>query len=319
MDPKKGIIEQAVNAIIRPPRREYLPEELPLYLNANDEYTYIRHPLNFSNFRKQKLVGSIYVEHKKDLMDGGPCIIFLHGNASSQLEGQYLVPNFCPHGVAVYCFDFAGCGASDGDYISLGHFEKIDVELLLEFLEMTFNLGPFILWGRSMGASTAIMVRHPKLVGIIVDSAFTSIKDMCSAIAKVYNLPSLFVPAVVWFLKQNVSSIAKFDMSTVSPLEYSKIEGTVPLILGHASDDEFIPIDQGRTIFSAYSNPDKRFIHLSGGHNGRRDSNWVKQCCLFAFQKFGIIIKDFEPSKFTGLKSSEHFSNLDELLKASKK
>jgi len=310
------MIDKAVNAIIRPPRRNYDINSLPLYLDAHDENTYIRHPLNFTNTRKQKLIGSMYVDSRFDLMSGGPCVVFLHGNASSQQEGQYLVPNFCPKGVAVYLFDFAGCGQSDGEYISLGYYEKIDVELLLDFLVMSFNLGPFILWGRSMGASTSLMIRHTRLAGIIVDSAYTSIKDMCAAIAKSLDLPSLLVPAVVWFLKHNVLNKAGFDMSKVSPLDSASEEGNVPLLHGHATDDEFIPIDQARTIFSAYSNRDKQFYNLTGGHNGKRDSQWIKACCLFAFEKLGVIVQNFEPSSFYGLKASNHhFESYEELVR----
>jgi pimeloyl-ACP methyl ester carboxylesterase len=110
-------------------------------------------------------------------MDGGPCVVYMHGNASSQWEGQFLIPNLCPRGIAVFCFDFAGCGASDGEFISLGHFETMDVEFLLQSLLETFRLGPFVLWGRSMGAATSLLVRHPAVVGIVVDSAYTSIPD----------------------------------------------------------------------------------------------------------------------------------------------
>jgi hypothetical protein len=56
-----------------------------------------------------------------------PCVIYLHGNASSRLEGRALVDLLVPYDIAYCILDFAGCGLSGGDFISLGYFEKEDV------------------------------------------------------------------------------------------------------------------------------------------------------------------------------------------------
>ena len=39
-----------------------------------------------------------------------------------------------PKDIAVLSFDFAGCGNSDGDYISLGWFEAIDLKIIIKNL-----------------------------------------------------------------------------------------------------------------------------------------------------------------------------------------
>jgi pimeloyl-ACP methyl ester carboxylesterase len=313
----ESLKDKAVNAIIRPPRKHYVIEDIPLIFDAGDDNVYIRHPLNFSNERDQKIVGSIYVKEGQNLMDGGPCVIYMHGNASSQLEGQFLVPQFCPMGVAVYCFDFSGCGESEGDFISLGYYEKQDVEYLMWFLNSSFNLGPFALWGRSMGAATSVLARGPLIASIIVDSTFTSINEICAAIGKSQKLPSIAIPAVLWVLKRLVSGKAGFDMNEVSPLEAAKKPGAVPCIIGHATDDEFIPIDQGRQVFMAYSNPDKEFVHLIGGHNGRRKEEWITKCIKFVMKHFKMPCEDFKLLRFKGFNSQEdqrHFSSFNDMV-----
>ncbi|EAX99277.1 hypothetical protein TVAG_112930 [Trichomonas vaginalis G3] len=313
---EKSLVNKAVDAIIRPPRRHYDVSKLPLYLNCGDKQNYVRHPLNFSNARDQKIVGSIYLTEGQDIMNGGPCIIYMHGNASSQIEGQFLIPNFCPRGIAVYCFDFAGCGESDGDYISLGYFETLDINYLMDFLHSTFNLSPFALWGRSMGAATAVLARSQYLKCIVVDSTFTSVPDVISDIAKKQKLPSFLVPAVLWWLKNTVKGRAGFDMKDVSPLEAGSQPDAVPMIQGHATDDEFIPIDQGRQLFSAYSNPDKVFHHLHGGHNGRRNANWLTEAIKFVLSHFGANVGDVKYISYTGMQSQddEHFKDFDAMM-----
>ena len=188
------LLDRAVNALIRPPRKKYDQSSIPLILQGEDSEEYIRLPLNFITKRNVQIVGSYYYGSDMYPPGGGPCVLYLHGYASSQLEGQFLVPNLCKYGVFVYCFDFAGCGCSGGNYVSLGFYEKEDTEFIIDQLHTQLNLGPFILWGRSMGAATALLVDHPLVIGRISDSSFTSIPDMCAAIEKAYRLPPIFIP-----------------------------------------------------------------------------------------------------------------------------
>ena len=313
------LCEKAINAVIRPPRREYNPSEIPLFFRASDNKLYIRHPLNFRNSRHQKIVGSLYVMDGIDAMSNIPCVLYLHGNASCQYEGQFLVPNLCPYGIAVYCFDFAGCGASGGDYISLGYYEQQDVELVLTSLTNSFQFSKYVLWGRSMGAATAILVNHPLLVGRISDSTYTSINEVCSAIAASMGVPHLLITPALWYLRYNVSSIANFNMSTVSPEESAKTDMPVPLLIGHADDDEFIPLEQGQRVFKAYQCPDKQFFILHGGHNGKRNTDWIEKCSKFCFRVLGIQANDYKPSTSTGFIESDfvpHFGNIKEMMAA---
>ncbi|VEU41640.1 unnamed protein product [Pseudo-nitzschia multistriata] len=91
-------------------------------------------------------------------------VVYLHGNASARVE---VVPNlsFLLGQVGVFGVvgvDFTGSGKSDGDYVSLGYYERVDLECLIQYLKSVYG-GPdgddleLILWGRSMGASTALM------------------------------------------------------------------------------------------------------------------------------------------------------------------
>ena len=147
------LIQQGIEAIIRPPRSTYDLNALPNELTSNG-VNYVRYPITIRNQRNLDLHGSIYHSLDKSPMEGGPCIIYMHGNASSQLEGQFLVPNVCHHGLFVFLYDSAACGCSEGEYISLGYFESPDVEYIMNFLHTNFGFGPFVLWGRSMGAGT---------------------------------------------------------------------------------------------------------------------------------------------------------------------
>jgi pimeloyl-ACP methyl ester carboxylesterase len=55
------------------------------------------------------------------------------------------------------CFDFAGCGLSSGEYVSLGHYEKDDLTTIVAHLRSKDLVTRIALWGRSMGAVTSVM------------------------------------------------------------------------------------------------------------------------------------------------------------------
>ena len=54
-------------------------------------------------------------------------------------------------------FDFCGCGISEGKYISLGYYESEDTEEVIDYCKENFHIKKIGLWGRSMGAVTAIL------------------------------------------------------------------------------------------------------------------------------------------------------------------
>ena len=119
-----------------------------------------------------------------------PCIVYLHGNSGSRLDGLKLVNKFLPHKIAVMCFDFAGAGISDGEYLTLGLKESHDLCIILAELKKRYRpISKIVLWGRSMGAVTALLYAgkfqsnetgkyKSKVCGIIADSPFSDLKKL---------------------------------------------------------------------------------------------------------------------------------------------
>ena len=86
-----------------------------------------------------------------------PCVIYLHGNSSCRTESLMAVNLLLPQNVTVFAFDFAGSGQSEGEYISLGWYEREDVLTVTNHLRETGRVSTIGLWGRSMGAATALL------------------------------------------------------------------------------------------------------------------------------------------------------------------
>ncbi len=58
-------------------------------------------------------------------------MVYLHGNSSCRLEGAEYASQVLDMNCSLVVFDFAGCGLSEGEYISLGYYEKDDIAAVI--------------------------------------------------------------------------------------------------------------------------------------------------------------------------------------------
>ncbi len=136
-----------------------------------------------------------------------PCIIYMHGNSSCRLEGFDLVPFILRSNMTLFCFDFAGCGQSEGEFISLGWHERDDVNVIVNYLREHRKVNTVGLWGRSMGAATALLHgdRDPSIAGMVLDSAFSDLKVLVQELARTHTkVPSFLVSTAMSLIRGSV-------------------------------------------------------------------------------------------------------------------
>ncbi len=56
-----------------------------------------------------------------------PCVVYLHGNSSCRAACLDSLEVVLGVGATVFALDFAGSGQSEGEYVTLGEYEKDDV------------------------------------------------------------------------------------------------------------------------------------------------------------------------------------------------
>ena len=136
-----------------------------------------------------------------------PCIIYMHGNSSCRLEAFDLAQFILPANITLFCFDFAGCGKSEGEYISLGWHERDDVNVIVNYLRNQRKVNTVGLWGRSMGAATALLHadRDPSIAGLVLDSAFADLKQLVFELAQTHTkVPSFLVSTAMALIRGSV-------------------------------------------------------------------------------------------------------------------
>ena len=74
---------------------------------------------------------------------------------------------------------------SEGEYISLGYYERDDVHCVFEYLRSLGTVSSIGIWGRSMGAVTALMYAdtNHEIGCIVLDSPFSNLSQLCKELA----------------------------------------------------------------------------------------------------------------------------------------
>ncbi|CAK0788441.1 unnamed protein product [Prorocentrum cordatum] len=150
-----------------------------------------------------------------------PCVVYLHGNCSSRCEAVQCLPVLLPFGITVFCLDFAGSGMSDGEYISLGFHERDDLATVVDYLRASRKVTCIGLWGRSMGAATALLHadRDPSIAGLVLDSPFSDLRVLCQELVDTFTdgkVPHWLVGIALAAVRMSIQSEARSPQRTHS-------------------------------------------------------------------------------------------------------
>jgi hypothetical protein len=183
---------------------------------------------------------------------------------------------------------------SGGEYISLGHEEQKDLVVVLRHLRHSGFVSSIALWGRSMGAATAIL-RAGKdhcLAACVLDSPFSDLRKVMEEVAKKANLPGIFLDVGIEAVRREVQSRAGFDVNDVVPL-HSAPKATCPVLFGVAMDDELVLPYHAQALRDAWGG-ETHYYSFAGGHNGQRADSFVRDTVKFLVEKLHPWISDFE-------------------------
>ena len=299
-----GTYDDLWKAVIRPTRDEYQERELgPEKFEMKGKF-YKRTDFNLKNKRNHKLQCSFWEPYDEEReFERLPCVVYLHGNSSSRCEAVSEVKYLLPMNITVFAFDFSGCGKSEGDYISLGWYERDDVECVIEYLRKTNKVSTIGLWGRSMGAVTAIMYgdRDPSIAGLVLDSAFSSLKVLIEELVKErVTLPNFVLTQATKLVKSTVNKKAKFNLDEIEPIKYAE-RCFIPALFCHGKNDSFVKVHHCTELHSVYPG-DKNVIYEEGDHNSSRSKFFRDSASIFFYNTLQVAYIKEISDNYAGFK-----------------
>jgi fermentation-respiration switch protein FrsA (DUF1100 family) len=178
-------------------------------------------------------------------------MLYLHGNGLNIGANADYAVRWQRLGLSVLLFDYRGYGQSEGAFPSEAAVYQ-DADAAWRYLTEDRGIAPeeILIYGHSLGGAIAIdlAVRQPRAAGLIVESSFTSIRDMAYR-----TTPFGFLP-IDQILTQRFDSIRK-----VPRLQ-------VPVLYAHGAQDVQVPADMSEALYAATRSPKMLWISPTGGH-----------------------------------------------------
>jgi len=181
-----------------------------------------------------------------------PVLLYLHGNGGNISSNLPRVQRYHTVGFSVFLIDYRGYGLSQGRFPSEQRVYE-DAETAWRYLVEQREIDPqqLYVFGHSLGGAIALELatRQPQIPGLVVEGAFTSIRDMAVEEKGYGWLP------VNWLLTQRFNSLKK-----VSSLQ-------TPIFFIHGTDDRVVPAYMSERLYQAASGRKELWLVAMAGHN----------------------------------------------------
>lgn len=239
-----------------------------------------------------------------------PCIVYAHSHGGSCLEGRFLIDLLVPKGISVFLFDFSGSGQSTGSFVTLGSNEQEDLVSVIEHLSKQETVSIIGLWGRSMGAASAIISafksKSPKIKVMVLDSPFDSLRNLISLFidSTVKILPNFLISPACDFAEKLLMEKAGIDAAKVVPINHVP-HCSVPSFFLVGEKDEITSKSLVESIYAKYKGK-KEIEVIPGTHVTRRKREHLKKA--LEFLENHIFLRENSEEKNINSKSSQKAS-----------
>ncbi|GAM26335.1 hypothetical protein SAMD00019534_095100, partial [Acytostelium subglobosum LB1] len=272
------------NMVIRPPRCQYTENDMGPKSFRIGGLSFVRNDFELINVRGLSIKCSHfkpaeYWTNGKQL----PCVIYCHGNSGCRLDSLECVRTLLPINITVMALDFTGSGLSDGEYVSLGYYEKEDISTVVKHLRETGKISTIGLWGRSMGAVTSILYakEDPSIAGMVLDSPFCNLYKVAEELvhSNVQKMPKLMISLGLKMIRSSIKKRAHFDIKDLDITPTTE-QVFIPALFAHGKDDDFVKPHHSEKLYEKYQG-DKNRLLLEGDHNSERPHFFFESVCIF--------------------------------------
>jgi pimeloyl-ACP methyl ester carboxylesterase len=196
-----------------------------------------------------------------------PLIIFVHGLNRSRLEMLERAAEANHRGYGVLLFDLRGHGASGKAYRTLGIFESRDVCAASKWAHDKDSRRPQVLWGVSLGASSAILAaqRCGGISGIVSDSAFSSFRDTIGHhLTLFFRLPAFPIANLI----VAITALRMHMDPDDGDVEAAIRKMDVPILFIAGTADRRMPPSVARQMYDASGNSLKQLVIIQDATHG---------------------------------------------------
>lgn len=198
----------------------------------------------------------------------GSAIVVQHGYRGARdtmLEAARLLHR---HGYGVLLMDARAHGDSEGEMITFGLYEVLDVRTGLDYLLGRPEVDPDRIGalGNSQGAVTLLLAAaaYPAIQAVVADSPYAALEDEIATGVKTFTglQPFPFAPLIRMFAEHE----SGFTADAVSPIRHVAQISPRPVFLLQGGLDTLVPPDTGQRLFDAAGDPKDLWFDAGVGH-----------------------------------------------------
>lgn len=192
-------------------------------------------------------------------------VVFCHGNGGNLSFYTEKIRLLQEKGYGILAIDYRGYGMSNGSPNEKGLYE--DLRAAVRYLREKKDTSEknIVLWGLSLGGAVVaqIAMENPDFRGVILQSTFTSIRDMASHVLhRIYmNIESDYDE---FYTNTFFKKYAFVNQEFKTEEKIDKINA--PILLAHAIPDNIVPVEMSLRL-SELNPKAEVFISQEGGHN----------------------------------------------------
>lgn len=189
--------------------------------------------------------------------DGKPTLLYFHGNAANAANRATKIEKMLESGFGVFYLNNRGYGGSAGNPTEANN----AADAIAAYDRLT-GLGvpasSIVAYGESLGSGPAVRLAVERPVaGVVLEAPLTSTIDVARSVY--FWLPLSLLITDQYNVERDIGSV------------------TTPLLILHGEQDEVIPMEMGRRIYSAANDPKRIELFPAGGHNDLFDHGaWEK-------------------------------------------
>lgn len=194
-------------------------------------------------------------------------IILVHGIHANRLALLPQAIMLHEAGYHLLLLDLRGHGLSEGNFVTYGHREALDVQAAADYLMTRPSVERMGIIGTSMGGAAVVRAAalDPRLEAIVIESSYSSLPD---AVEDAFDDLSVFprwpfAPLLIALAEQRVGvEINQVD----SARELSEMQPR-PLLIIHGQNDQLFPPDHAQRLYAAAHEPKTLWIIDTLGHD----------------------------------------------------
>lgn len=174
------------------------------------------------------------------------------------------------NGYASLLIEMRAHGKSEGERVDLGMSEYLDVLAGVNYINKSdkYEDTPIIVWGTSMGGTTAINAigEIPDLDGLISCSAFSSWQDVFGDNMLNMGMPSILVKMERPFVSLYMGLLYGFEKLHINPINEIQKLGNRPALIMHSTEDSQVPFDSFKRIMNVAGDHVETFVRKGDYH-----------------------------------------------------